>query len=263
MTMPSLFISHGSPMLALGGHPTTAAWAQLGKTLPRPRAIVVASAHWLTAAPTVSAASAPATIHDFHGFPAPLYALRYPARGDAERAAGLARRLAEAGLPPLIDSERGLDHGVWVPLLQLFPDADVPVVSLAIQPRLGPDHHLRLGRALRPLLAEDVVVIGSGSLTHNLHDAVLGDDDPAHIPAYVGAFAGWFAQQLASGDDAALVDYRRLAPEAARAHPTEEHLLPLYVALGAAGPRPRSERLYSAFSDGSLAMDVYAFTPTG
>lgn len=257
----SLFVSHGSPMRALGGHPTSMAWAAIGQRLPKPRAVVVASAHWTTLQPAVGAAAAPELIYDFFGFPRELYSLRYPARGEPELARRVAARLEAGGFGTVIDPARGLDHGVWVPMLHLWPDADVPVVPLTVQPRQDPRHHFELGRCLRGLADEGVLVIGSGSLTHNLHDAELGNDDTARAPAYVAGFSQWVAERLAAGDTPALCDYRQRSRDGVRAHPTDEHLLPLYIALGAAGDAPHSERLYAAITDGALAMDFYAFSP--
>lgn len=257
----SLFVSHGSPMRALGGHPTSAAWAAVGRRLPRPRAVIVASAHWLSPQPVVGAAADPQLIYDFFGFPPELYRLRYPARGEPALARQVAARLQAGGFAATIDPDRGLDHGVWVPMLHLWPEAEVPVVPLAVQAQRDPRHHFELGRCLRGLDEDGVLVIGSGSLTHNLHDARLGDDDAASAPAYVAGFRDWIAAALASGDTAALFDYRQRSRDGVRAHPTDEHLLPLYVALGAAGEAPYSERLYTAITDGALAMDLYAFSP--
>lgn len=258
-TLPSLFISHGSPMLAVQDHATVRSWRHIAGELPQPRAVVVASAHWLTRAPAVGAAPAPRTIHDFGGFPEALYEVQYPAPGDAAVAARVAALLDAAGMPATIDAQRGLDHGIWVPLRQLWPQADVPVIPLALQPMLGAAHHLRLGRALRPLLDEGVMLIGSGNLTHNLHEVRIGDD--THPPAYVREFSDWMAARLLAQDEAALADYRRLAPHAARAHPTDEHLLPLFVAYGAAGAGASVTRPYDAITDGVLAMDCYRFDP--
>ncbi|GLR14800.1 dioxygenase [Chitinimonas prasina] len=257
--LPSLFISHGSPMLALDAGPTGAAWARIAQSLPRPRAILVASAHWLTSLPAVSTTASPATIHDFHGFPEPLFQLQYTPPGApavAERAAAL---LAAAGLQVGIDPGRGLDHGAWVPLKNMYPAADIPVFQLAIQPREHPAHHLRVGHALAALRDEGVLIIGSGSITHNLRE--LEWDAPADtaINEYVPAFQHWVYDKLLVGDQAALLDYRKQAPGAQRAHPTDEHYLPLYVALGAAGPDAKAERLHTGLTNGGLAMDVYAF----
>lgn len=257
-TLPSLYVSHGSPMTALHPGATGARLAELAASLPRPEAIVVASAHWLAHSPQVGAAALPATVHDFHGFPPELYGLRYPAPGAPALAARVAALLDQAGLAPRIDPARGLDHGAWVPLRLLYPQADIPVVPLSIQPGLGPAHQYAVGRALAPLRGEGVLVIGSGSITHNLHDFRAGYDATREAP-YVRPFIRWIEGRLAAGDRDALLDYRRQAPFAERAHPTDEHLLPLFVALGAAGERPRVQRIDAGIDLGFLAMDIYRF----
>ena len=255
--LPAIFVSHGSPMLALGGGETGAAWRELAASLPRPRAVLVASAHWLTRAPAVGAAPQPQTIHDFGGFPAPLFQIQYPAPGEPAVARRAAELLAAAGFETH-GLERGLDHGVWVPLREFYPQADVPVVPLALQPQQGPEHHYRLGRALQALRDEGVLVLGSGSLTHNLHEVRF--EETREVAPYVAEFQQWFAGRLAEGDIEALLDYRRRAPQAARAHPTEEHLLPLFVALGAAGEGALADRCFGGVTHEVLAMDVYRFT---
>ncbi|SER20509.1 Aromatic ring-opening dioxygenase, catalytic subunit, LigB family [Solimonas aquatica] len=257
--MSTLFISHGSPMLALQDHATTRAWSAMAAAQPRPRAVLVASAHYLTAAPAVGAAERPATGHDFGGFPAPLYQLQYPAPGAPALAARVAELLAAAGLPAQLEPQRGLDHGIWVPLRRFWPQAEVPVIPLALQPRRDAAYHLQLGRALRPLLDEEVLIIGSGNLTHNLYELQIGEDE--HTASYAREFSDWMAQRLHAHDDAALAEYRSRAPQAARAHPSDEHLLPLFVAYGAAGTEAQVERVYDAVTDGVLAMDCYRFTP--
>lgn len=256
--LPSLFISHGSPMTALEPKLTGQRLAELARALPRPRAIVVASAHWLSHAPLVGAAAQPQTVHDFGGFPPALYALQYPAPGAPQVARRAAELIAQAGLPVQLDPGRGLDHGVWVPLRMLYPQADIPVVPLSIQPRLGPAHQLALGRALAPLREEGVLLIGSGSITHNLHD--WRGADPAVEAPYVRPFIGWVEQQLQRGDVDALLDYRRQAPYAEQAHPTDEHLQPLHFALGAAAAGAfTAQRLDAGIEMGFLAMDIYRF----
>ncbi|OZB60557.1 MAG: dioxygenase [Lysobacterales bacterium 13-68-4] len=257
-TLPSLYISHGSPMTALQPGLTGERLTGLAAALPRPPAIVVASAHYLARAPLVGGAARPETVHDFGGFPRALYELQYPAPGDPGLASRIVALLDQAGLPAHVDPERGLDHGIWVPLRLMYPDADIPVVPLSIQPMLGPAHHYALGRALAPLRDEGVLVIGSGSITHNLHDFRAGYDADHEAP-YVRPFIGWVEQRLAAGDTAALLDYRRQAPFAERAHPTDEHLLPLFVAQGTAGEAARSQRLDAGVDLGLLAMDIYRF----
>ena len=257
-TLPSLYVSHGSPMTALQPGATGARLAELAQALPRPKAIVVASAHWLARTPQVGAAARPDTIHDFHGFPPELYRLRYPAPGAPALAARVAELLDRAGLAPRLDPQRGLDHGAWVPLRLLHPAADIPVVPVSIQPELGPAHQYALGRALAPLREEGVLLLGSGSITHNLHDFRAGYGSGREAP-YVRPFIGWIERKLAAGDVDALLDYRRQAPFAQRAHPTDEHLLPLFFALGAAGDGARAQRIDAGIDLGFLAMDIYRF----
>ncbi|MBO9828863.1 dioxygenase [Xanthomonas sp. A2111] len=256
--LPSLYISHGSPMTALQPGLVGTRLAELAATLPRPRAIVLASAHWLGRRPLVGAAAQPQTIHDFGGFPQALYAMQYPAPGAPALAEQVAELLEQAGLQPALDPRRGLDHGVWVPLSLLYPQADIPVVPLSIQPELGPEHHLALGRALAPLREDGVLVIGSGSITHNLHD--FGRYAEGKEVPYVRPFIEWTEQALRRDDVPAMLDYRRQAPFAARAHPTDEHWLPIYVAMGAAGADGLgAQRIDAGIDAGLLAMDIYRF----
>jgi 4,5-DOPA dioxygenase extradiol len=243
-------------MLALERSPARDFLAGLGDALGRPRAILVASAHWETPEPALSSVARNTTIHDFYGFPPALYGLRYPAPG----APGLAERASEllraAGIASKLDGGRGLDHGAWAPLLLMYPDADIPVAQISLQSGAGPAHHLRLGRALAPLRADGVLVIGSGSFTHDLSRIRLGSGTESPD---VRAFAAWMDATLRDGRISDLLAYRTLAPHAAANHPTEEHLLPLYVALGAAGAAPRAERLHASVQYDVLRMDAYAF----
>ena len=254
--LPSVFLSHGSPMHALKAGEAGVAWAALGKRLGKPKAILIASAHWETHVPMVTGSARPETIHDFSGFPEPLYRLRYTAPG----APGIARKASEAlkqtGFTAAIDGCRGLDHGAWAPLLYMYPDADVPVVQLSLQPQLGTRHHLALGRALRNLEEDNVLVIGSGHMTHNLRDWMRGQGEPA---PYAGEFAEWVRERLEAHDLDTLADYRSRSPHGARAHPTDEHFLPLFVALGAARDNYKPERIFKAIDSGVLAMDAYVF----
>lgn len=259
MSMPSLFLSHGSPALPLIDTPARSFLSQFGGMLARPKAILVISAHWETSVPTISAVDRNDTIHDFRGFPQALYQLRYPAPGSPAVAARTADLLRASGIDCRIDQSRGLDHGAWVPLLLMYPHADIPVLQLSLQPHLGTGHHLRMGRALAPLRQEGVLITGSGSLTHDLSEfRGHGPNDPA--PAWVNAFADWVHSALTTERTEDLLDYRRQAPFATRNHPSEEHFLPLYVALGAAGENARAERLHASATYSVLRMDVYAFS---
>ncbi len=233
-------------------------WARLGRDLPRPRAIVVASAHYLMRAPCIGGAEKPETLHDFGGFPDALYRLHYPAPGSAQLANAIARLYAQAGIEAHIEADRGFDHGVWTPLLYMYPEADIPVVSVSIQPRLGPEHQFKLGRALASLREQGVLLIGSGSITHNLHDWRTYQDG-GEAP-YVRPFTGWVEDKLHADDIAAMLDYRKQAPFAEHAHPTDEHLLPLFFAMGAAGGDAlHAQRIDAGIDAGMMAMDVYRF----
>jgi len=258
--LPTLFVSHGSPMHALAAGLAGETWRRLGAELPRPRAILIVSAHWETSRPMLTGVPRPETIHDFSGFPELLYQIRYPVPGAPELARRAQALLVAAGLEATLDDTRGLDHGAWTPLLHMYPDADVPVVQLSVQSGLGGAHHLALGAALAPLTDEDILVIGSGHMTHNLREW-MGAPAREQPVAYVLEFRDWVDDCLRAGDLAALSDYRRRAPHAARAHPTEEHFLPLFVALGAAGSALRPERVLDAVEGGVLAMDAYLFHP--
>ena len=256
--LPVLFLSHGSPMTALEAGRAGAAWRKLAREVERPRAVLIASAHWETDLPMVTGSAQPETIHDFGGFPDALYAIRYPAAGAPDVAAQTVDTLKEAGITAGIDGTRGLDHGAWVPLLHMFPKADVPVVQLSVQPARGAAHHIALGRALAPLADRGVLIVGSGHATHNLRDWRRNASQAPALP-YVGEFSEWIAQRLASSDDASLAAWKSKAPGATRAHPTDEHFLPLLVAYGAAGERPQVERVHEEVIGGALAMDAYRF----
>jgi 4,5-DOPA dioxygenase extradiol len=255
---PALFLSHGSPMLALTESPARDFLRGLGREIGRPSAILVASAHWETPVPAFNAVVQNVTIHDFYGFPAELFAMRYEPPGAPELARRAAGLLTAAGLPSALDTERGLDHGAWVPLSLMYPAADIPVLQVGIQSGLDPAHHWRVGRALAGLREDNVLVVGSGSFTHNLSRMRRGAVDGAQ-PDDVVAFADWFDAAIGAGRVEDLLNYRARAPYAVQQHPTDEHLLPLFVALGAGGQTVAAERLHSSAMYSSLRMDAYAF----
>ncbi|MEN9317022.1 MAG: hypothetical protein RIS35_3415 [Pseudomonadota bacterium] len=260
--LPTLFVPHGAPTFALRPGAAGAALARMAANLSEPRAIVVVSPHWETSEVTVGFAERPATIHDFRGFPAPLYEIGYPAQGDPVFAEEIAFLLESSGLGRIgRDPGRGLDHGAWIPLRIMFPDAGIPVIPVSVPSRAGAADAWRLGIALAPLAHDRVLVIGSGNLTHNLRDWYQVQAAGGAVPAYVDGFPEWIAQRAAAGDVDALVDYRSQAPDAVRAHPTDEHLLPFHVALGAAGEGARAERFFRGVESAVIAMDAYAFHP--
>jgi 4,5-DOPA dioxygenase extradiol len=259
LRLPSLFISHGSPMLVIDPSPARDFLSGYGRTLGKPRAIVIASAHFNAKQPAVVADERPGMIYDFGGVDQRLFRMVYPAPGEPEVARKVAQLLQGAGLAPALVTGRGYDHGVWVPLMLLYPEADVPVVQLSVQPALGAAHHVAMGRALAALADDDILVIGSGSLTHNLHEFFRGGHAPdAPPPAWVADFEDWVHDKAARGAVDDLVHYRERAPHARDNHPSEEHFLPLHVALGAGGGA-KGRRVHASHRNGVLSMDTYAF----
>lgn len=253
--LPSVFISHGSPMLALEPGESGPALQTLADTLPRPRAIVVMSAHWESHGIRIMSSPSPATWHDFGGFPPALYALRYPASGEPTLAAIIQTLLRADGLDAALDARRPLDHGAWVPLSLMYPNADIPTIEISVPSQEGPALAMRIGAALSALRKDRVLLIGSGSITHNLGELDWrGSGEPA--AQWAVAFRDWITDHLETGNREALLDYRQQAPYAVRNHPSDEHLLPLYFAMGAGG---QFELVHKGFTLGSLGMDIYRF----
>lgn len=255
---PGLFLSHGSPMLAVQGSSTGHFLDHLGDELPRPDAIVVASAHFMAATPSIGAAASPATVHDFGGFPRELYDIQYPVPGAPRLAERIADLLADAGFAPTLLPNHGIDHGVWVPLRRMYPHADIPVVPLSVNPAGDAAHHFAVGKALASLRSEGVLVIGSGGFVHNLGDLDWRHSDAA-MPPWASEFADWMRRHLANHDLDALLHWEHRAPHAHHAHPTVEHLMPLFVALGAGGGDAPVRHLHQSHELGSLALDAFAF----
>lgn len=265
--LPSLFVSHGSPMFAIDkgeSGPALTAWAGSLAGGALPRGAVVMSPHWMARTPAVMTNPKPQTWHDFGGFPPALYRLQYPAPGDPGLARETMALLAATGIQAQEDPERPLDHGAWVPLMHLFPQADVPVVQVALPADAGPRDVFAMGRAVRPLRALGVLVMGTGSMTHNLAEFFGGARPALDAPplGYVAEFARWVESAIGRGDLEALFDYRRLAPHAQRAHPSEEHFLPIFFALGAADDDARASYLTRETMYGNLAMDSLALAAT-
>ena len=262
-----LFVSHGSPMTALEpgevGPFLSALGPRIAQRAQRPSAILAISAHSLTREPVLLAAAQHHTVHDFYGFPQPLYQLRYDAPGAPALATRVAGLVSAAGLPLHTVDEGGLDHGIWSPLRFVWPQADIPVLPLAFPPDWTPAQLFALGEALAPLADEGVLILGSGSITHNLQLVFSKGRPPLDAPEIPesAAFREWFAQRGAAADWPALLDYRAQAPHAVLMHPTDEHLLPYYVAAGAGGRSAPVQALHRSLTYGSLGMDAYAFGP--
>ena len=236
--MPVLFVGHGSPTNAIEENDFSRAWADAGKSVPRPRAVLCVSAHWETNGTEVTGARFPGTIHDFSGFPRPLYEVRYPVPGAPELAGRV--KVAVRGTRVRIDAERGLDHGAWAVLRRMFPEADVPVVQLSLDRTRGPASHYELGKELACLRREGVLIVGSGNIVHNL--GVIVREDTAYDWAV--EFDRTVKRRILSGDHDAIVHYPDLGRAARLSVPTNEHFLPLLYVL--------------ALREGGDAVDFFA-----
>jgi len=259
---PSLFVSHGSPMFAVQPGRLGAELSRIGKGLKGLQGVVVVSPHWQTPShplPSirVSAVEKPETVHDFFGFPPILYELQYPASGSPEIASLVVQALGVAGLSASIDTEQGLDHGVWVPLMHLFPDAQIPVIGVSLPLDATPQMAFEMGQALACLREQGIAILGSGSMTHNLSE--FRGPQALEASPYVIAFTQWVREAVIARDAMRLRNYRPQAPSAARAHPTEEHFLPLFVAFGASGENDRFDVLETEVRHGMLSMESYGW----
>ena len=252
---PVLFVSHGAPTFAIEPGLLGPQLRTLGTQLHAIKAVLVVSPHWQTQGVRVSTAQAPETIHDFGGFPSRLYDLQYPVNGAPELATQVAQLLSDAGFATAVDARQGLDHGAWVPLMHLLPEGNLPVFQVSMPYDLTTEQSVLLGRALAPLRAQGVLILASGSMTHNLAEFFGGGREPS---PYVLEFSRWIESKLVAGDLDALFNYRAQAPHAQRAHPTDDHFLPLFFALGAAGANARPDYLSREVMYSMLAMDAFA-----
>lgn len=254
--LPSLFVSHGAPTFALEPGLIGPWLTALGQVLPRPTAVLVVSPHWITREPRVMTTARPQTMHDFGGFDSALYEITYPVDGSSKLAARAIEILRAAGWQATDERDRGLDHGAWVPLTYLYPRADVPVFQISIPAHLDVTSAFEYGWALAPLAAEGVLVMGSGSLTHNLYEY---RSEHGRGAAYAAEFARWIRDAVTSGDHERLVRALEIAPHARRAHPTSEHYLPLVIAAGAASDMLPATVLDGGIVHGVLSMDAFVF----
>lgn len=255
-TAPVFFISHGAPTFALEPGLLGPQLTALGQTLADVKAVMVVSPHWQTRDVKVMTTAAPETVYDFGGFPGALYQLKYPAPGHPALAAETARVLAQAGLNVTLEARRGLDHGAWVPLYHLLPQATVPVFQVSMPHDLDTASAFALGQALAPLRAQGVMIVASGSMTHNLYEFRQAG---AAVADYAVEFTHWVRQAVISHDVERLLHYRDLAPHAQRAHPTEEHFLPLLVALGARADGEDAQRIAADITHSVLSMESYVW----
>jgi len=253
-TLPGLFISHGSPMLALNPEQVGPALHRLSLNLPTPKAIVVMSAHWESQALEVNTGIRPETWHDFRGFPPALYEIRYPAPGEPQLAEAILKRLSDAGIDAHANNSRPRDHGVWMPLLHMFPNADIPVVEISLPIHMSAEQIYQIGQTLSALREQQVLLIGSGSITHNLSE-LSWHGESQDVPVWASTFRNHVVQKLTHQDYDAILDWNSI-PYVQRNHPTLEHFAPLFFAMGTG---TRFNIVHSSFSMGSLGMDIYRF----
>ena len=252
--------------MALHDTPVREFMSKLGERYRNPDAIVAVSAHFETEGAAVVTDPAPEMIYDFRGFEQELYDIQYPAPGHPALAEEIASLIADAGLPVTRIPKRGFDHGTWVPLSLAWPEADIPVVQVSVDPVQGPEYHYRLGQALSSLPERNIAIIGSGNITHNLKAFFLKGKDPeldANIKGWVVEFLSWFDSEIESGKSDNLLNYRENAPFAVENHPTDEHLLPIFVAMGAAGDKYSAKKVHESYTHDFLAMDAWEFSPAG
>lgn len=260
---PSLFLSHGAPTLTIEDSAARRYLSGLGNQLGVPKAILVISAHHNSRGDSVAVTSgvAPETVYDFSGFPEALYQITYPAPGDPELAAQVISCLKAAGFTAVADGKRGFDHGAWVPLHLMYPNADIPVIQISINMQKSPQWHYDLGQALAPFRCEGNLIVGSGGATHNLREFFKGEYElDAESPKWVTTFADWLSERIEAGDVAAVLDAVESGPDGHRNHPYMDHILPLFVAMGAGGEQAKGRRLHKSSTYGVLAMDAYAFS---
>lgn len=255
--LPSLFLAHGSPMIAIEQNEYTGFLKQLGQTF-HPKAIVIFTAHWEERTLTISATDETyETIYDFGGFPPELYQVQYPARGSASLAGELKRTFEAHGITANLNVSRGLDHGVWTLLVHLFPKADFPIIQVSVNPFLSVKEQVAIGQAVRALGADDILVIGSGVTVHNLRRLHWGQKEPE---PWAVQFDDWLIEQIRKGDLDTLADYETLAPNARLAVPREEHFVPLFIAMGSgANPLSEAEILYRGYDLGTLSYLCFRF----
>ena len=253
-TLPGLFISHGSPMLAINPEQIGPALERLSLNLPRPKAIIVMSAHWESKDIEVSTASRPETWHDFRGFPSELYEIRYPAPGQPELAEHILELLAQAGFEAHANNTRPRDHGVWMPLLHMYPEADIPLISISLPMNLSAERIYKIGRALAVLREQQILLIGSGSITHNLREIEWQNPKPT-TPEWCSVFRNYVVAKLQHHDFDAVLDWQEI-PYVMRNHPTLEHFAPLFFAMGTGN---RFNIVHHSYSMGALGRDIYRF----
>lgn len=257
--IPSLFIAHGAPLLAIEDNEYTHFLENLGRTLPRPKAIVLFSAHWVSPMQEISQVEEFSTIYDFGGFPEALYRIQYPAKGNKQLSKEIEELFSKNGISYEVDTKRGLDHGAWVVLRMLYPEADIPVISMSVSPNLSPEEQYKVGQSLVALREKDILVIGSGGTVHNLRAVKFADN--GQVDDWALEFDEWLVRHLNNWDIEKLFNYNTLAPTAQLAVPPygNEHFIPLFYAMGAADNQQKATLLHRSYRYGNLSHSVWQF----
>jgi 4,5-DOPA dioxygenase extradiol len=257
--IPSYFIAHGAPLIAIEDNEYTQFVNRLGRTLPRPNAIILFSAHWESPIQHVSNVEEYSTIYDFGGFPEELYRIKYPAKGKREITKEIEELFTKQGISFQVETNRGLDHGAWVVLRLLYPNADIPVIAMSINPNLSPEQQYKIGKSLSSLREKDVMIIGSGGTVHNLRALKWADD--GKVEDWALDFDEWLARHLRNWDTESLFKYRSLSPTAELAVPINgnEHFVPLFYAMGAADDQQKATLLHRSYRYGNLSHSVWQF----
>lgn len=257
--MPSLFIAHGSPLLAIENNDYTKFLNQLGQSLPRPKAVLLFSAHWESKVQQVSKVDQYRTIHDFGGFDPSLYTIQYPARGNHDIAKEIGDLFTNNGIHFNYETTRGLDHGAWVVLRMLYPQGDIPIIAMSVNPYLTPDEQYKIGKSLSELREKEILIIASGGTVHNL--SALKWIENGEVDLWALEFDDWLAQNLNNWDLQSLFHYDSLAPNASLAVPPygNEHFVPIFYAMGAADNNPKATLLFREYRYGNLSHSVWQF----
>ncbi|WP_264740802.1 dioxygenase [Cytobacillus firmus] len=258
--LPALFVAHGAPLLAIENNEYTQFLNSLGQELPMPKAIVLFSAHWESSMQKVSNVEEFKTIYDFGGFPEALYRIKYPAKGNGTITQEITELFTKQGVPFEVDTTRGLDHGAWVVLRMMYPDANIPVISMSVNPSLTPEEQYQIGRSLASLREKDILIIASGGTVHNL-SALRMFSDNGSIDQWAFNFDKWLEQQIINWDLESLFKYDTLAPNAEIAVPPygNEHFIPIFYAMGAADQEKSAKLLYRSYQYGNLSHSVWQF----
>lgn len=257
--IPAYFIAHGAPLLAIERNEYTQLINELGEKLQRPKAIIVFSAHWESGVQQVSEVSDYETIYDYYGFPEEMYRIKYPAKGEPKVAKEIEAMLANQGIPFEVDRKRGLDHGAWVILSMLYPDADIPVISMSVAPNLTPEEQYKIGKSLAELRGKDILIVASGGTVHNLRAVRFGEEDG--VDQWALAFDQWLEQHITAWDLESLFNYSTLAPNAQFAVPPHgvEHFIPIFYAMGAADKDRTAKLLHRSYRYGNLSHSIWQF----